>query len=55
MKNECNQEQEKNKILEVQNEIFENIMRDYAIEVNEKRTSKIRKRKIKRRKRRAQK
>ena len=31
---ECNQEQEKNKILEVENEIFENITRDYIIKAN---------------------
>ena len=34
MKKECIQEQEKSKILEVENEIFENIMRDCTIEAN---------------------
>ena len=34
MKNECNQEQEKSDILEAENEIFENIMREHAIEIN---------------------
>ena len=34
MKKECNQEQEKGNILEVGIEIFEKIMRDYAIELN---------------------
>ena len=34
MKNDCNQEQEKSDILEAENEIFENIMREHAIEIN---------------------
>ena len=34
MKNECNKEQEKSKILEVENRIFEKIMRDYVIKAN---------------------
>ena len=48
MKKEWSPEQEKGKILEVENEIFENIMRDYAIEVN------AIKRMLKRRKKRSQ-
>ena len=34
MKKECNQEQEKSKILKVEHTIFKKIIRDYAIEVN---------------------
>ena len=34
MKKECSQEQEKGNILEMAIEIFEHIMRDYAIELN---------------------
>ena len=34
MKNECNKEQEKSKILEVENRIFEKIMRYYVIKSN---------------------
>ena len=34
MKKECSQEREKSNILEVENEIFVNIMREHAIEVN---------------------
>ena len=50
---ECSQEQEKGKILEVENTIFENIIRDYTIEVNEilkdvKRGEKKRKRRKRR-------
>ena len=55
MKKECNQEQEKKKNLEVENDIFENIARDYTIEVNGiKKNVKKRTRKLKRRKRRKQ-
>ena len=48
MKKECNQEQEKSKILQVENEIFEQITWDYAIEENSiKKDIKRRKRKNK--------
>ena len=55
MKKECCQEQEKGNILEVKIENFENIKRDYTIELNAMREDvKKRKKKRKRRKRRTE-
>ena len=52
MKKECSKELEKSNILEVENEIFANIMREHAIEVNEmQKEGKKRKKKRKRGKR----